>query len=150
VERSLVQAQGTRWSRHKLGQCYQEEIDMIKVTYREFAAALGSARSQSELVADATSKPSEMPASYDYYLSTDGLSGLGVAGDGTLVGVFSLIKGRGEDMIWEAILHYGADKLDCFDGFLPDYYKRFGFAEYERAANWTEGGPDVVWMRLTV
>ncbi|WJN63012.1 hypothetical protein [Streptomyces phage phiScoe25] len=123
---------------------------MIKVSYREFAAALSSARSQSSLIADATSDPSEFPSSYAFYLSEDGLSGLGVAGDGTLVGVFSLVKGRGEDMIWEAILHYGADRLDCFDGFLPDYYKRFGFAEYERVANWTAGEPDVVFMRLTV
>lgn len=123
---------------------------MIKATHREYTAALSSARSQSSLIAAATSSPEEMPASYRYYLSEDGLSGLGVAGDGTLVGVFSLIKGRGEDMIWEAILHYGADRLDCFDGFLPDYYKRFGFAEYERVPNWTAGEPDVVFMRLTV
>jgi hypothetical protein len=123
---------------------------MIKVSYKVFAAALNSARSQSELIRNATSDPSEMPSSYAFYLSEDGLSGLGVAGDGTLVGVFSLIKGRGEDMIWEAVLHFGADRLDCFDGFLPEYYKRFGFAEYERVANWTPGEPDVVFMRLTV
>ncbi|WJN63094.1 acetyltransferase [Streptomyces phage phiScoe3] len=122
----------------------------FKVGHRLYTQALRSARAQSELIAGATSSPEEMPASYRYYLADDLLSGYGVAGDGTLVGVFSLVKGRGEDLVWSSILHHGADRLDCFDGFLPDYYKRFGFAEYERVPNWTAGEPDVVFMRLTV
>jgi hypothetical protein len=44
--------------------------------------------------------------------------------------------------------HKGASKLDCFDGFLPEYYKQFGFLETERVANWTAGEPDVVFMSL--
>ncbi|AWY07642.1 acetyltransferase [Streptomyces phage Yosif] len=122
----------------------------FRVGHQLYTQALRSARAQSELIAGATSAPEEMPASYAFYLADDLLSGYGVAGNGTLVGVFSLVKGRGEDLVWSAILHHGADRLDCFDGFLPDYYKRFGFAEYERVANWTPGEPDVVFMRLSV
>ena len=120
------------------------------VSWNTFAVAMRHARSVSERIAEATSSPDEMPSSYSFFLSEDAQSGYGVAGDGTLVGVFSLVKGRGESLIWSAILHHGAVKLDCFDGFLPDYYKRFGFAETERVPNWTPGEPDVVFMALEV
>jgi hypothetical protein len=123
---------------------------MRKVHKRMYDVCLRSARNTSELVAGATSKPEEMPADGTYYVSDDLMSGFGVQTDGTLIGVYNLIKGRGVDMVWEAVLHYGADRLDCFDGFLPVYYKQFGFVEYERAPNWTPGGPDVVFMQLRV
>jgi len=42
----------------------------------------------------------------------------------------------------------GAKTLDCFDLYLPGWYSKFGFKEYKREANWTEGEPDVVYMRL--
>jgi hypothetical protein len=122
----------------------------FRVGHGIYTQALRRARSKSQLIAAATSTPEEMPASYAYYVADDLESGYGVAGDGTLVGVFSLIKGRGVDLVWSSILHHGADRLDCFDGFLPEYYKQFGFTEYERVPNWTPGEPDVVFMRLTV
>jgi hypothetical protein len=123
----------------------------FRVGHGIFTQALGRARSQSQLIAAATSAPEEMPSSYAYYVADDLQSGYGVAGDGTLVGVFSLVKGRGEDLVWSAVLHHGADRLDCFDGWLnSEFYPRFGFAEYERVPNWTAGEPDVVFMRLTV
>ncbi|AXQ61131.1 acetyltransferase [Streptomyces phage Hank144] len=121
---------------------------VYKVHHAIYIGALRQARRQSQLIADATSAPHEMPRSHTYYLTDDFQSGFGVAQDGTLVGLFSLIKGRGEDLVWDAILHHGATKLDCFDGFLPDYYKRFGFVETERVPNWTPGEPDVVFMSL--
>lgn len=43
----------------------------------------------------------------------------------------------------------GARKLDCFDGFLPAYYAKHGWREVRRESNWTEGGPDVVYMEYT-
>lgn len=43
----------------------------------------------------------------------------------------------------------GARKLDCFDGFLPGYYAKHGWREVRRESNWTEGGPDVVYMEYT-
>ena len=51
-------------------------------------------------------------------------------------------------MVEDAIELDGVQYLDCFDGFLPSYYEKFGFVEYKREANWTEGGPDVVYMRM--
>ncbi|WP_031513668.1 hypothetical protein [Streptomyces sp. NRRL F-5123] len=117
-------------------------------SWEEYTAALDFARLTTPRIAEATSKPEEMPRDARYYLSDDFASGFGVANDGILIGLFSLVKGRGEGMVWDAILHYGASKLDCFDGFLPDYYRRFGFVETERVPNWTLGAPDVVFMKL--
>ncbi|MGW8953482.1 hypothetical protein [Streptomyces sp. NPDC055709] len=134
-----------------MSQPAHEEVSTMKVYpvhHALYIGALRSARRQSELVAGATSKPDEMPRSHKYYLTEDFQSGFGVALDGTLVGLFSLVKGRGEDLVWDAVTHKGAKKLDCFDGFLPEYYKRFGFVETERIPNWVQGEPDVVFMAL--
>jgi hypothetical protein len=117
-------------------------------SWSEYTAALDWARTGSERIAAATSEPKEMPRGARYYLTNDFQSGFGVAKDGTLIGLFSTVKGRGEDLMWDAVTHKGASKLDCFDGFLPEYYKRFGFIETERVANWTPGEPDVVFMSL--
>ncbi|MGW8630590.1 hypothetical protein [Streptomyces sp. NPDC055793] len=121
---------------------------MHPASWSEYTAALDWARSGSERIREATSAPEEMPRGSRYYLTADFQSGFGVSQDGTLIGLFSLVKGRGTAMVWDAVLHKGAAKLDCFDGFLVDYYKQFGFFETERAANWTPGEPDVVFMAL--
>jgi len=113
-----------------------------------YVAALQAARDQSGPIRRATSPIEEMPTDADYFLSLDGKSGYGVTMNGELVGLFSLVPGRGKDMVQEAIDMDGARRLDCFDGFLPEYYKQFGFVEYMREANWTPGGPDVVYMEL--
>ncbi|MFE9924290.1 hypothetical protein ACFYQA_22730 [Streptomyces sp. NPDC005774] len=123
-------------------------ITVHPASHSEYIAALDWARSGSERIANATSAPEEMPRSANYYLTSDFQSGFGVEKDGTLIGLFSTVKGRGGDLVWAAVLHKGADRLDCFDGFLPAYYKQFGFIETERAANWTPGEPDVVFMAL--
>ncbi|MEU6572308.1 hypothetical protein [Streptomyces sp. NPDC046805] len=114
----------------------------------EYTAALEWARDSSKRIAEATSEPHEMPRGASYYLTPDFKSGFGVAGDGTMIGLFSTVKGRGTDLVWDAVNHKGATKLDCFDGFLPEFYKQFGFQETERVANWTPGEPDVVFMSL--
>jgi hypothetical protein len=64
-------------------------------------------------------------------------------------------KGACADMVVAAIGH-GAKTLDCYDGFLPDYYRNFGFRETGRmifnpafAHDWDiakHGSPDVVFM----
>lgn len=64
---------------------------------------------------------------------------------GELTGLFSTYKGFGTQLVFMAILN-GATNLDCFDGFLVDFYKSFGFEETKREKNWTEGQPDVVYM----
>jgi hypothetical protein len=119
-------------------------------SWSEYTAALDWARTGNERITRATSEPKEMPRGARYYLTNDFQSGFGVASDGTLIGLFSTVKGRGEALMWDAVTHKGARRLDCFDGFLPEYYKQFGFVETERVANWTAGEPDVVFMALSV
>lgn len=80
-----------------------------------------------------------------YFLTDDVRSGFGVTPDGTLVGLFSLERGRGEDLVSQAT-EEGACLLDCFDGFLPSFYARLGWTEVAREANWTPGAPDIVFM----
>lgn len=86
----------------------------------------------------------EMNPDYTYYLSYTGKSGFGLSESGDLVSVFS-VEGAGADTVQEAIKR-GACTLDCFDGFLPEFYKRFGFYVTAREPNWTPGGPDVIFM----
>ncbi|QDP44281.1 acetyltransferase [Streptomyces phage Celia] len=124
-------------------------IEMYRTTRTHYGMALTAAREFSERIAGATSKIEDMPADARYFLSWDLRSGYGITKEGTLIGVFSIERGRGHDMIKDAISK-GADNLDCFDGFLPGYYQKFGFRETHREANWTEGEPDVVFMALQV
>jgi hypothetical protein len=119
-------------------------------SWDEYTAALDWARSGSQRIADATTKPSEMPRGARYYLTNDFQSGFGVTRDGTFIGLFSTVKGRGDDLVQDAVTHKGATRLDCFDGYLPEFYKRHGFIETERVANWTAGEPDVVFMAVSV
>lgn len=90
------------------------------------------------------------------FLSPDGKTGFAVKSDGDLVSVFNVgEKGAGESAVVAGIGE-GATKLDAFDesGFLPDKYKKFGFAETGRDAwnpelapeGWKGGEPDVVYM----
>lgn len=118
------------------------------VSLDSFRIAFEAARSASDLIANATSPVSEVVAkTARYYLSDDHLSGFAIREDGELVGVFSLVKGRGDSIVAAAIEN-GAKYLDCFDGYLPRLYSRHGFTEVKREPNWTPGGPDVVYMVL--
>lgn len=87
-----------------------------------------------------------------YFLDVDDVAARGMAGfviraDGDLTNVFSTSRGQG-DRLMAAALEAGAETLDCFDGYLPTFYARHGFVIYAREANWTPGGPDVVFMAL--
>lgn len=125
-----------------------EDYTIYPADHFDYTVFLGMAREESERVREATSPIEEMPRDADYFLSHDRKSGYGVTLNGELIGLFSLVPGRGKGMVQEAIDMDGARRLDCFDGFLPEYYKQFGFVEYLREANWVEGGPDVVYMEL--
>lgn len=116
------------------------------VTIDRFRAALSTARALRSIVAESTSTASEMPEAARYWLTADAQSGYGVTHDGELIGVFSLVKGRGSDLVWQAIVTGYAMRLDCFDGFLPAFYAGLGFRETYRVANYVKGGPDVVYM----
>lgn len=122
------------------------DIYLMRVEAPAFREAYEYARETDQRVMDATS-----PFSHDghdetfYYLTADGRSGFCVRHDGELVFVFSTVRGRGEYLV-RAAIDRGADHLDCFDGYLTQFYGRLGFVETRREPNWTPGGPDVVWM----
>lgn len=78
------------------------------------------------------------------FLANDCQSGF-VIRNGDLQTVWSILKGRGDQIVTNAI-RQGAITLDCFDGYLPTLYAKYGFKEIKREANWNEGGPDVVYM----
>lgn len=90
------------------------------------------------------------------YLSADGQSGFAIKPDGELISVFSLVRGRGDELV-EAALQMGARRLDCFEPYLPRLYGRHGFQETDRY-QWDDkyapplwdyarfGRPDVVVM----
>lgn len=80
------------------------------------------------------------------FLSPGGKSGFAIKPDGDLINVFSSEKGQGANLMRDAI-DAGPKKLDAFDGYLPKLYKKYGFNELKREANWTPGGPDVVYMK---
>mgnify|MGYP001402980079 CR=1 FL=1 len=65
---------------------------------------------------------------------------------GYLMGLFA-DKGLSGTALLQMAVQDGARKLDCFDGFLPDWYKQRGWVETSREANWDPNGPDVVFMQ---
>ena len=93
------------------------------------------------------------------FVSQDGKSGVYVKNDGEIGGLFNdAEQSRGSELIEKAVQH-GGNHLDCFDGFLPDYYRRHGFNEKNRVEwnddhapeNWNYnkfGRPDVIIMEL--
>lgn len=113
-------------------------------TSHAFAEAFNGARRLDTRIMAATS-PFEHVDGTTYRLTDDGLSGYAVRPDGELVYVFSLVRGRGDEIVTRAIQN-GATYLDCFDGHLVTLYGRHGFVEVKREPNWTPGGPDVVYM----
>lgn len=71
--------------------------------------------------------------------------GYAISSTGELTSAYSMLKGHGKILATSAVKN-GASNLDCFDGFLPKYWGGFGFVETKRVANYTKGGPDVVYM----
>lgn len=118
------------------------------VDHEIFVHAIADARAASATIRDATSPSDEYPRfGVRYYLTRDRLSGYGVTSNRVLVGLFSLVRGRGDSLVRAAIKD-GATDLDCFDGFLPGFYERHGFVKVGQEANWTEGEPDIIFMEL--
>ena len=92
-------------------------------------------------------------ATYSCWLSEDGMSGVAISVGGEITNVFSMERGRGQTMM-EQILStvataYESITLNCFDGFLPGFYRMLGFEEVERQPNADDrDGPDVVHMEF--
>lgn len=85
-----------------------------------------------------------------YYLNSGhdhGTAGYAISETGELTFVFSTRRGQGDALLALALAD-GARHLDCFDGYLVEFYGRHGFVETHRESNWTEGEPDVVFMAL--
>lgn len=131
---------------------------MRKVPAATFKGALSAAREERQHIKDATTDPHHMPDddASDYYLSHDGRSGFGVTKQGTGIGLFSTEKGRGLDLLRYQIDHGGMAWADHFggvpaedgtptEGYLDKLYHPLGMIEFGRQANWTPGGPDVVY-----
>lgn len=93
-------------------------------------------------------------------LSGDGKVGAAVSPEGDIQNVFNNggPKGAGADAMLQA-MRRGGKMLDCYDGFLPAFYTKFGFEETNRMKfnreyalpSWDFekiGEPDVVFMAL--
>ena len=93
------------------------------------------------------------------YLSATKNSGYVLMSDGDITSVFSRSKCQeGKFILPHAICNNGI-KLDCFDGFLVEFYKQFDFIEYDRWL-WNDkyapkywpyekyGRPDIVFLGL--
>lgn len=116
-----------------------------QTTYETFSAFyIAWRRDASPVAKDSTVDHARLNSAARYFVSADHLSGFCID-DGELRAVWSFVKGRGDALVSEAVF-FGADRLDCFDGYLPTLYARHGFVETHRVANWTPSEPDVVYM----
>lgn len=123
---------------------------MEKVNKVTFIRHLASHQQDSTLIAAATSPVMEVIADTtkrEYYLDSLGDKGYAIDSTGDLTSLFSCIKGQGKKLVTSAIKD-GALHLDCFDGYLVDFYHGLGFVETSRVDNWTPGQPQIVFMHL--
>lgn len=104
-----------------------------------------------------TPKTEQDLANHTVVLLKSGKAGYAISPEGDLQNVFNNNgQGAGAEAICDAIAR-GATTLDCFDGFLPMYYAKFGF-EKVREISWDDqyapdgwdygrlGRPNVVFM----
>ena len=78
------------------------------------------------------------------FITPDRLGGFAVTRSGVLCHVFSLKKGLGKALVRTAV-QMGAERLSCYDGYLPEYYNKLGFREIYRLE---QTGLDKVYMQL--
>ncbi len=94
------------------------------------------------------------------FLSETHKSGYVLTDENDLISVFSLPGAReGKAAIQDAVSR-GALTLDCFEGYLPEFYEKFGFVEIDRLT-WDDhyapetwdydrfGRPDIIFMTRT-
>lgn len=117
---------------------------LVEVDSFDFEHAFAYARVARPLIKEATSEFDRI-VGCRYFLTEDHFSGFAIRDDGELVYLHSRAYERGDRLVSAAVA-LGARRLDCFDGYLVDLYGRHGFIEVAREANWTPGGPDVVYM----
>jgi hypothetical protein len=83
--------------------------------------------------------------SFDCWVSPDRRSGYAVTPAFELVNVFSLCS-MGSEVVNHATTRYTFLHLNCFSGYLENFYTAHGFEQYSRQMNWDPSGPDVVYM----
>lgn len=129
----------------------RSNFQILPATRETFSRHLASAREDSAQIAESTTADVANVTGI-YRVAMDVATGRVVGGyalqlnDDMLVEVRHLWGPGYGSALAESAVENGAQVLDCFDGFLPAFYERFGFREYRRDANWTPGGPDVVFM----
>jgi hypothetical protein len=117
---------------------------LYKVTGKRFLEATSQIHKIWKLMQDNITLPPRLPA--NFYMDAEGTMGYGVAPDGELISLWSLVRGQGVTLVKQAVAN-GATWLTCYDnGFLVHFYTRCGFDEVGREPNWVEGQPDVVRM----
>lgn len=121
-------------------------MQVFKTSYATFMYHYSLALKSNENAKKSCTPVEETENRGEFYITRDGLSGFCVC-DGELKYLFNEEKGRGKELVKTAISK-GARLLDCFDGFLVEFYRSLGFYAYARTPNWTKGEPDVVFMSL--
>lgn len=133
--------------------------EFVPATPIEFEAAKSEmVHSTPGLAANLAPKSPEDYKHLTTYLGFDSKVGFGLTDDGDIVNVFNNggPKGSGIKAMVDGV-KVGGRVLDCYDGFLPDYYARLGFRETGRMPfndafappGWDiekQGRPDVVFM----
>lgn len=129
-----------------------ERVVLIRVTFEQFCARSAYAIEADPRIKESVTDPTThaipdgvTPICLLAMVDNTCVGGVMVL-EGELCCLWSQRKGVGAFLVRHA-LNSGAYHLNCFDGGLVAYYKSLGFEEYKREANWTEGGPDVVFMR---
>lgn len=127
-------------------------MDFHQVTSVEFHRAVSKAVKNKDPKFDKNISVFKQPeyATMRCVLHRNKEAGFAVAKDNEIVSVFNVssVRGLGSEMIKLAI-KMGGSHLNCFDGFLVEFYAKFGFKGYKREANWDgPGHPAVVFMRL--
>lgn len=116
----------------------------------DFVLARVNAETVRPMIKDSLCATSELPDNAYFYLHADEKSGFALVenyGENgyDLISVFSSVHGRG-DTILNTAQNLGAKTLDCFEGYLVDFYAVRGWIEYAREDNWVKDGPAVVFM----
>ena len=123
------------------------KADFQRVVAEKFYNALKKAYETSERLKEHIDlKPSY--DNYDCWLSEDGLTGAAVERhDLELCSVFSLAN-NGTDLLRNIINHYDFLHLNCFQGYLVDFYESFGLKVTGHDKNrHSETSPDIVLMQ---
>jgi uncharacterized protein len=131
----------------------QVEHGMAKATAEQFVAA----RDKSTRAPYLSAHPAEALTQHTLLLNDSATVGVSVAPDADVQNIFNNggPKGGGSKAMIAAIEN-GGRTLDCYAGFLPDYYHQFGFEEDKRMKfnpefapeGWDDAddSPDIVFM----